>query len=106
MATPSFQSVSQVLHRMISPEMMKANGQRISAAGRRNGRSASGSRLRKAPSESGAPAYIRTEALVISPTNDCQDGNGRKQMQPVTNAAIRPTQGTLRELVHSKIDGT
>src|SRR3954467_5467270 len=106
MAMPSFQSVFHVDHRMMSPEMMKATGHSTSAMGSRNGRSASGSRRRKTPSESGAPAYIRTDALVISPTSDCQDGNGRKQMQPVTNAAIRPTQGPLRRLVHSNIDGT
>src|SRR4051794_8812280 len=106
MAMPSFQSVSQVLHRMIRPEMTKANGHRNSARGSRKGRSASGSRLRKTPSESGAPAYISTEALVISPTSDCHEGNGRKQMHPVMNAAISPTQGTARLLVHSNIDGT
>ena len=61
---------------------------------------------RKAPSESGAPPYISTVALVIRPTSDCQLGNGRKQMQPVMKAASRPTQGTPRELVHSNADGT
>src|SRR3954471_15897913 len=106
MAMPSFQSVSQVLHRMISPEMAKATGHSTSASGRRNGRSASGSRLRKTPSERGAPAYIRTEALVISPTSDCHEGKGRKQMHPVMKAAISPTHGTARLLVHSNIDGT
>jgi hypothetical protein len=49
---------------------------------------------------------MSTEALVIKPTSDCQLGKGRKQMQPVTKAAIRPTHGTPRLLVHSKIDGT
>ena len=62
--------------------------------------------MRNAPSDSGAPAYISTLALVISPTSDCQLGNGRKQMQPVTNAAIRPTHGTPRSLTHSKGVGT
>src|SRR3954453_19000448 len=106
MAIPSFQSVSQVVHRMISPEIENATGQRTAAIGSRNGRSASGSLLRKTPRERGAPAYISTDALVISPTSDCQDGNGRKQMQPVMNAAMRPTHGTRRSLVHSNIDGT
>src|SRR3954469_8369894 len=106
MATPSFQSVSHVVHRMISPAIANATGQRISAIGSRNGGSVSGSCLRNTPSESGAPAYISTDALVISPASDCQDGNGRKLMQPVTKAAISPTHGTLRELVHSNIDGT
>ena len=49
---------------------------------------------------------ISTEALVIRPTRDCQLGNGRKQMQPVTNAASSPTHGTPRLLVHSNTDGT
>src|SRR4051794_40656650 len=106
MATPSFQSVSQVVQRMTRPETANAIGERISAAGSLNGRSWSGSRLRKALSDSGAPAYISTDALVIRPTKDCQLGNGRKQMQPVTKAAIRPTHGTPRLLVHSKIEGT
>src|SRR5690349_10158462 len=106
MATPSFQSVSHVVHRMIRLEIAKPTGDRISAAGRRNGRSWSGSRLRNALRDSGAPAYISTDALVIRPTSDCQLGNGRKQMQPVTKAAIRPTQGTPRALVHSNGVGT
>ena len=85
--------------------MAKAIGDTMPAAGSRNGRSWSGSRLRNALSDNGAPAYIRTEALVISPTSDCHEGNGRKQMQPVMNAAISPIHGTPRALVHSKIDG-
>ena len=62
--------------------------------GRRYGRSWSGRRLRKAPNASGAPAYISTEALVISPTRDCQLGNGRKQMIPARNETSTPTHGT------------
>ena len=58
------------------------------------------------PSDSGAPAYMSTLALVMSPTSDFQLGNGRKQMQPVMKAAISPTHGTARSLVHSKTDGT
>src|SRR6478735_4417617 len=103
---PSFQSVSQPDHRMIRPEIAKPTGASTPAAGSLYGRSAFGSRRRKAPSDSGAPAYIRTLALVIRPTSDCQLGNGRKQMQPVTNAAMRPTQGTARWLVHSNTVGT
>src|SRR3954453_22096144 len=106
MATPSFQSVFQVVHKMISPDTAKARGDSSHAMGSRKGRSCSGSRLRNTLSESGAPAYINTEALVINPTRDCQEGNGRKQMHPVMNAAIRPIQGTPRLLVHSKTDGT
>src|SRR6476620_1191176 len=103
---PSFQSVSQVVHMMIRLEIAKPTGDRIPTAGRRNGRSWSGRRLRNALSDSGAPAYISTEALVIRPTSDCQLGKGRKQMQPVTKAAIRPTHGTPRALTHSKGVGT
>src|SRR3954466_6326284 len=101
MATPSFQSVSHPDHRMISPETMKASGERTAAAGSRYGRSAFGSRRRKTPRANGAPAYIRTLALVIRPTSDCQLGNGRKQMQPTTNEVITPTHGTLRPLSRS-----
>src|SRR3954453_16245184 len=101
MATPSFQSVFQPDHRMISPETMNASGERTAAAGRRYGRTASGSRRRKTPRASGAPAYIRTVALVISPTRDCQLGKGRKQMQPTMNDVITPTHGTLRPLSRS-----
>src|SRR4051794_26163891 len=105
-AIPNFQTVSQVAHRMIRLETTNASGHRNSAAGSRYGRSASGSRRRKTPRDSGAPAYMSTLALVIRPTNDCQLGNGRKQMQPATNAAIRPTHGTPRSLVHSNGVGT
>src|ERR1700710_2861490 len=105
-ATPSFQSVSQPDQRITSPEMTNPKGAMNSAAGNRYGRSAFGRRLRNAPSDSGAPAYISTLALVISPTSDCQLGNGRKQMQPVTKAAISPTHGTPRSLTHSNGVGT
>src|SRR5919205_2644290 len=106
MAIPSFQSVSHPDHKMIRPDTMKASGERISAAGSRHGRSAFGRRLRNTPSDSGAPAYISTLALVIRPTRDCQLGKGRKQMQPVMKAARQPTHGTPREFVHSNIVGT
>src|SRR3954454_10514508 len=105
-ATPSFQSVSQPDQRMTRPEMTNPNGAMNSAAGNRYGRSASGRRRRKAPRDSGAPAYMSTLALVISPTSDCQLGNGRKQMQPITNAVTTPNQGTPRLLSRSKICGT
>src|ERR671927_1587378 len=105
MATPSFQSVSHPDHRMIKPETMNASGERISAAGSRYGRSAFGSRLRNTPRDSGAPAYISTLALVISPTRDCQLGKGRKQMQPITKDVITPTQGTRALLSHSYHSG-
>ena len=76
------------------------------AAGRRYGRSASGRRLRKTPSASGAPAYISTLALVIRPTSDFQLGNGRKQMQPSTKAVSRPSHGIPRRSVDSNQRGT
>jgi hypothetical protein len=83
-----------------------ASGDSQLARGSRYGRSAAGSRLRNTPSDNGAPAYIRTLALVISPTSDRQLGNGRKQMHPITKAAISPTHGTPRLLVRSKTAGT
>src|SRR3954465_10671254 len=83
-----------------------ASGEITEAAGSRQGRSAFGSRRRKTPSDSGAPAYMSTLALVIRPTSDCQLGNGRKQMHPTTNAVITPTHGTLRLLSRSKACGT
>src|SRR3954449_3600263 len=102
MATPSFQSVFQPDHRMISPETMNASGERTAAAGSRYWPwASSGSRRRKTPRASGAPAYIRTLALVIRPTSDCQLGKGRKQMHPTTNEVITPTHGTLRPLSRS-----
>src|SRR3954449_1785955 len=97
----SFQSVSHPDHRMISPEMQNPSGAMTPAAGSRYGRSASGSRRRNTPSESGAPAYISTLALVIRPTSDCQLGNGRKQMQPTTKEVMTPTHGTLRPFSRS-----
>src|SRR3954451_14959105 len=106
MAIPSFQSVSHVDHRMMSPEMVNPNGAMNPAMGNRYGRSACGRRLRNAPSDNGAPAYISTLALVISPTSDCQLGKGRKQMQPVMKAPIRPTHGTPRSLTDSNGVGT
>src|SRR4051794_7567932 len=100
-AMPSFQSVSQPDHRMIRPEMLNPRGAITSAAGSTYGRSALGSRRRNAPRDSGAPAYISTLALVMSPTSDCQLGNGRKQMQPTMNEVITPAHGTARAFSRS-----
>src|SRR3954453_8769829 len=100
-AMPSFQSVAQLAHVMSRLDTMNARGAKTSPAGSLNGRSASGSRLRNTPKARGAPAYIRTLALVISPTSDCQLGNGRKQMQPTTNEVITPIHGTARLLSRS-----
>ena len=100
-AMPSFQSVVQPDHRISRFATTKASGASTEPAGARYGRSASGSRRRNTPKESGAPAYISTLALVISPTSDLQLGNGRKQTQPTTNAVMRPTHGTPRLFVRS-----
>ena len=71
------------------------------APGSRYGRSVSGSRRRSTPRASGAPAYIRTLALVIRPTSDFQLGKGRKHTQPTTNAVMSPTHGMPRRSVRS-----
>src|SRR3954471_19751627 len=104
-AIPSFQSVVQPDQRMSRLAMTNASGDMKPAAGSRYGRLASGSRLRNTPSERGAPAYMRTLALVMRPTSDCQLGNGRKQMQPTTNAATSPIHGTPRLVVDSNALG-
>src|SRR4051794_40285250 len=104
-AIPSFQSVVHPDHRMSKFATMNARGAITPADGKRYGRSASGSRLRYTASDSGAPAYINTLALVIKPTSDCQLGNGRKQMQPTTNEVMRPNHGTRRFVVRSKTSG-
>ena len=87
---PSFQLVSQPDHMMIQVETTNAAGENTSprAAGTAApGRAAACGRRR---TTSGAPAYISTEALVISPTRDCQLGNGRKQMQPARKRDQHP----------------
>src|SRR3954451_1942590 len=106
MATPSFQSVSQVDHKMISPEMVNPNGAMKPAIGSRYGRSVSGRRLRKAPSDNGGPADINTLGLLISPARDWLLGKGRTQMHPVTTAAIITPHGTPHSLTHSNGVGT
>src|SRR6476469_1382063 len=98
---PSRQSVSQPDQRMSRFATMNASGASTEPAGARHGRSAFGSRRRKPPNASGAPAYMSTLAAVISPTSDVQLGNGRKQTQPTTKAVIRPNHGTPRLSVDS-----
>src|SRR5690348_12534495 len=100
-ATPSRQTVSQPDQRMSRFATMNATGASTGPAGARHGRSAFGSRRRNTPKASGAPAYMRTLAAVISPTSDVQLGNGRKQTQPTTNAVIRPNHGTPRRSMDS-----
>src|SRR5690348_8064788 len=103
---PSFQSVVQPDHRIRKLATTKANGDIQPPPGSRYGRSTFGRRRRKTPKDRGAPAYISTLALVISPTSERQLGNGRKHTQPTTKAAMRPTHGTPLRLVASKADGT
>ena len=71
----------------------KAPASSTPAAGIRYGRDASGTWPRKAPRESGAPAYISTLAPVIRPTSECQLGNGSRKSRPNRNAKISPTHG-------------
>src|SRR5712691_7110444 len=78
---------------MIRPEMTKAIGPMTEAPGILYGRSASGSILRNAPRDSGAPAYISTLAEVTSPTSACQLGNGSRKTRPNRNEMTRPNQG-------------
>src|SRR5437773_1409310 len=105
MATPSFQSVFHPDHRMMKFATMNAIAEKTSPYGSRHGRSASGSRRRKTPKDNGAPAYIRTLALVIRPISDCQLGNGRKQTHPMMNAKSTPSHGTLLRLSRSNMTG-
>src|SRR5919205_532550 len=102
---PSRQSVSQPDQRMSRLATTNETGASTSPKGARQGRSASGSRRRKTPKASGAPAYMSTLAAVISQTSDVQLGNGRKQMQPTTNAVTSPNHGTPRSLTFSYATG-
>src|SRR5262252_4319627 len=90
---------------MIRLEMMNATGAITEAPGIRYGRSASGTVLRNAPRDSGAPAYISTLAEVTRPTSECQLGNGSRKNSPATNARSRLTHGTPRASVLWKICG-
>src|SRR3954452_25309732 len=89
---------------MIHEATTKASGEMISPPGKRYGRSVSGSRLRNAPKASGAPAYISTDALVISPTRDCQLGNASKQTQPAMTDTSTPNHATLDAVSRPKIE--
>src|SRR3954462_6736406 len=95
-ATPSRQTVSQPVQRMSRFATTNESGASTDPAGARHGRSVCGSRRRKTPNASGAPAYMSTLAAVIRPTSDVQLGNGRKQTQPTTNAVSSPNHGTPR----------
>src|SRR5579872_3799249 len=84
---------------------MNASGASTVAAGIRYGRVASGTWLRNAASDSGAPAYISTVADVISPTSDCQFGNGSRNGMPTRNEMMSENHGTPRLSVQVKIGG-
>jgi hypothetical protein len=73
--------------------MMKATGASTVAPGIRYGRSASGTWRRKAPMDSGAPAYISTLAPVIRPTSECQLGKGSRKNSPMMKAQKSPIHG-------------
>ena len=68
----------------------------------RYGRFASGTCPRKAPRDSGAPAYISTLAPVMMPTSERQLGNGSRKSSPNRNAKISPTHGMPVALVLPK----
>ena len=73
--------------------------------GSRYGRDASGTWLRNAPRDSGAPAYISTLAPTMMPTSECQLGNGSRKSSPNRNAPISPTHGMPLLLTLAKICG-
>src|SRR5579862_3674056 len=85
---------------------MKASGARISAAGSRYVRGRLGFCLRSAPSATGAPAYMNTEALVTMLTNFAQLGNGSRNRTPTRVATSTPNTGTREALTRSKAVGT
>src|ERR1700749_2193023 len=90
---------------MMKLAMMNPTGDQTAAAANRYGRTASGTRPRKAPRDSGAPAYISTEAPVTRPTSACQLGNGSRKTRPPTNVRIRLVHGTPRLSVLVRIGG-
>src|ERR1035438_4222738 len=61
---------------------MNATGLSTAAPGTRYGRCRSGTCPRNAPIDSGAPAYISTDAPVTRPTSECQLGNGSRKTRP------------------------
>src|ERR1700677_4631713 len=90
---------------MMKLAMMNPIGAQNGAPPSRYGRTASGTWPRNAPSDSGAPAYMRTEAPVTRPTSECQLGNGSRKTRPPTNDRIRLTHGTPRLSVLVRIGG-
>src|ERR1700733_8116740 len=90
---------------MIRLATMNASGEITTALGSRNGRSAPGRFRRRAPMESGAPAYMSTLAEVTRPTSECQLGNGKVKTRPAMNATIMPNHGTPRRSTAPKMLG-
>ena len=90
---------------MMKLAMMKPSGAQTAAAPSRYGRTASGTWRRNAPRDSGAPAYMSTEAPVTRPTSECQLGNGSRKTRPPMKARIRLTHGTPRLSVLVRIGG-
>src|ERR1043166_2221456 len=95
-ASPSFQMTIHPDQRISRFATTNASGASTAPNGALYGRAALGRRRRKTPIASGAPAYMSTLAPLMSPTSDPQLGNGRKQMQPTTNAVPTPNHGTPR----------
>src|SRR3954471_16028239 len=104
-ATPSFHTVSHVDHITRRLATTNPSGARTAAIGARYGRGASGSRLRSAPTASGAPPYIRTLTDTMSSTSFVQLGNGRKRKTPTMNDEMTPTHGTRWGVSDWKNDG-
>src|SRR5215467_4269918 len=90
---------------MSRPAMQNDSGANTLPHGTAYGRFASGTCRRKAPRESGAPAYIITLARVIRVTSECQLGNGSRKTSPTMNAKMTPTHGTPLALTLPKIEG-
>src|SRR5215470_14193371 len=90
---------------MIRLAITNASGASTAAPGTRYGRSASGTCLRSAPRDSGAPAYISTLADVTSPTRELQLGNGSRNTRPNTNERIRLNHGMPRLSTQPKNGG-
>src|SRR5215813_4352482 len=78
---------------MIRLEKTNPIGASTLAPASRNGRMAPGRRSLNVPIDSGAPAYISTDAEVTRLTSECQLGNGNVNTMPKTNAVIMPNHG-------------
>ena len=91
---------------MMKLAMMNPSGGPDRGGGSRYGRTASGTWLRNAASDSGAPAYMSTEAPVTRPTSACQLGNGSRKTRPTTNERIRLIHGTPRLSVAGRSAGS